>query len=274
MRAIVKAPWVQVLVVGLILFAAADLALRITHSRSLVPMVLLLGALVVPTAYVTYFIGEAGFIDRVTHGGVTAAAVLTCFLIGGALGLSISGILEIQRFEALPAQGLVVIALIEEVSKLIAPVILFLLWQHRSEADGMLFGVAAGMGFAALETMGYGLAAYLDSQGNVNSMTGIVMLRGLLSPVGHAAWTGVVCATLWYERERTGRAWSWKVAGMFVVAVVLHALWNIGSFARPVVGIPAFMIVAGVSLALLVSRIRHARKIAKIQMQRPSIAKF
>jgi protease PrsW len=273
MRAIIKAPWVQVLAGGLILFAAADLVLNITHSRSLVPMVLLLGALVVPTAYVTYFSGEAVFIDRVTHGGVSAIAVLTCFFIGGALGLSVSGILEFQRFEALPAQGLVVIALIEEASKLIAPVILFVLWHHRSQADGMLFGVAAGMGFAALETMGYGLAAYLDSLGDIHTMTGIVMLRGLLSPVGHAAWTGVVCATLWYERERTGRLWNWQVAWMFVVAVVLHSVWNIGSFARPVVGIPAYVIVAGISLALLHIRMGQARKIAKLQMQRPSIAK-
>jgi RsiW-degrading membrane proteinase PrsW (M82 family) len=222
---------------------------------------------------VTYFSSEAALFDRVTHGGVSTAAVLTCFLIGGALGLSISGIVEVQKFEALPAQGLVVAALIEEVSKLIAPVILFVLWRRRSEADGMLFGVAAGMGFAALETMGYGLTAYLDSQGDTGTMTGIVMLRGLLSPVGHAAWTGIVCASLWHEREQTGRTWSWKAAGIFVVAVVLHSVWNIGSFARPVVGIPACVIVAGVSLALLVSRIRQARKIAKIEMQRPSIAK-
>jgi len=62
--------------------------------------------------------------------------------------------------------------------------------------------IAAGMGFAALETMGYGLVSFMQSRGDILILQQVLLIRGLLSPAGHAAWTGFVCAVLWRERER------------------------------------------------------------------------
>lgn len=59
-------------------------------------------------------------------------------------------------------------------------------------------------------------------------MNQTLLIRGLLSPAGHAAWTGIICAILWRERAKAGKininGW---VIGAFVLAVVLHALWDI-----------------------------------------------
>jgi protease PrsW len=52
------------------------------------------------------------------------------------------------------------------------------------------------MGFAALETMGYGFVTLLASRGNLALLEEALLARGLASPAGHAAWTGLVCAVL------------------------------------------------------------------------------
>ena len=45
----------------------------------------------------------------------------------------------------------------------------------------------------------------------------------MLSPAGHAAWTGLICAALWRARARG----TWAIVPLaFVVAVALHALWD------------------------------------------------
>jgi len=80
------------------------------------------------------------------------------------------------------------------------------------------------MGFAALETMGYGLVALIRSQGDVGVLEEVLLIRGLLSPVGHATWTGLICAVLWHKREQTG------------------------------------LIIGGASLALLIRQVREARR--------------
>jgi RsiW-degrading membrane proteinase PrsW (M82 family) len=82
------------------------------------------------------------------------------------------------------------------------------------------------MGFAAFETMGYGLVTLLASHGNIDQVERVLFTRNILSPAGHAAWTGLICAALWRTRARPS-AWS-KVALVlaFVVAVTLHAMWD------------------------------------------------
>jgi len=131
----------------------------------------------------------------------------------------------------------------------------------------LLFGVAAGMGFAALETMGYGLSALIDSNGDINSLTQILLARGMLSPAGHAAWTGFVCAILWRQRERKGHmVIDMSVIGAFLVAILLHAAWNINSSAVPVGSLGSWLsIVVGsaivvVSLVLVLNRYYESKK--------------
>jgi len=258
----IRSRWFQILAGGILLFVATEEALRVTGNPNFLPTVILLGAFVVPVTFVTYFY------EYVRHREISLPLLTTCFLVGGVLGLVAAGVLEWGTLSTLSILGLFGVGLIEESVKLIFPLIMYLGWQYRHEADGLLFGVAAGMGFAALETMGYALVSLIQSQGDVGALEQVLLIRGVLSPAGHAAWTGFICAILWRERERKGRKVpNFTVAGAFVLAVVLHALWDIinsfsgGTMTQFVIVIVGNIVIAGISLALVIRRLREARRL-------------
>ena len=205
--------------------------------------------------------------DRIPAKEISLSCILICFLGGGAVGLIAAGLVEFQTIQKMGIPMLLIVGLVEEGAKLIFPLVQYLRGKYRSEADGLLFGVASGMGFAALETMGYGLVVLIQSGGNVSALEQVLLIRGLLSPAGHAAWTGLICAVIWRERERKGRGLpSLSVIGAFVLAVVLHTLWDtVNSLGGPtatqfVIVIVGNLAIAGISLTLLMRRMREARK--------------
>jgi RsiW-degrading membrane proteinase PrsW (M82 family) len=265
----IRSRWFQILIGGIILFIATEQALKLTQNLNLIPTVLLLGAFVVPLTFVAYFYGQERAIDREVHreqSPLTMAAM--CFLVGGILGVAAAATAEYATLQNTSFLRLFGVGFIEELAKLILPVIIFIRWQYRSEADGLLFGVACGMGFAALETMGYGLTTLIASRGDIGSFEEILFIRGLLAPAGHAAWTGFVCAVLWRERNRKARkVVNFTVVGAFILAVVLHSLWNgVYSFGGPTVGQLVIVVignlaVAAISLTLLFRRLRESRRL-------------
>jgi len=247
--------WLQILIVGILLFTGAIEAFRITNNPNFFPTVVLLGAFLVPVVFVTYFY------EHIKHQEISLPLLTTSFIVGGVLGLIAAGILEWGTLRNLGLLQLAVIGLIEETVKLTLPVIMYISWHYRHEADGLLFGTAAGMGFAALETMGYGLVAFVQSDNSIQTLQDVLLIRGFLSPAGHAAWTGFVCATIWRERERKGHiAINWAVIWAFVLAVVLHTLWNAFNSIGALVGIIGGIAIAAISLTLLISRYREAKK--------------
>lgn len=54
--------------------------------------------------------------------------------------------------------------LIEESAKLIVPLALLMLLRRPDPQAGIIIGIASGMGFATLETMGYGFTALLSQR--------------------------------------------------------------------------------------------------------------
>ena len=253
--------WFQIFGIGVVLFFGTEQALKFTGNPNFVPTVILLGAFVVPAAFIAYFPTQEMALDRAAHTAVPFSLLVTCFLIGGVVGTVLAGSIESATLTTLNIPTLFGVSVIEEAAKLIFPVALFLRGRYRSEADGLLFGVTAGMGFAALETMGYGLVALVNSQGDVTTLEEVLLIRGLLSPVGHAAWTGLVCAVLWRQRERTGKSFSLAVPGVFILVVVLHAAWDIGSgFDQVYITYIGYAVVGAISLTLLILRLRDARR--------------
>ncbi|MGI9097418.1 MAG: PrsW family glutamic-type intramembrane protease [Solirubrobacteraceae bacterium] len=56
-----------------------------------------------------------------------------------------------------------------------------------------MLGVAVGFGFASFESSGYALVALFGPHGlELHNMISTVLERGLLAPVGHGLWTGIV----------------------------------------------------------------------------------
>jgi RsiW-degrading membrane proteinase PrsW (M82 family) len=262
-----KHKWLWVGIVGVLLFVAAEQALRFTGNPNFFPTVLLLGSFTIPVAFVTYVYERERRLDR--HSGSPLMTAALSFLVGGAIGVVAAGVIEFQTLKSLSVPGLLGVGTIEEAAKLIFPVGLFLWSRYRSEMDGILFGVAAGMGFASLETMGYGLVSFASANGNINVLDQVLLVRGLISPVGHAAWTGLVAGVLWRERQRKNRGlFNWPTFGVFVVAVVLHTFWDLANSlagqttSSLVLALLGSLAVAAVSLTLLIRRLREARQYA------------
>jgi RsiW-degrading membrane proteinase PrsW (M82 family) len=249
--------WLIVLIVGLILFAMLDLAMRSSGDQNLLPALLFVGAFTVPISLVVYFY------EHIRDRDISKALLTVCFGVGGALGLTAAGFIEFSTLRTLNLSALVAVGFIEEASKLIFPAFMYMLWRDRHEADGLLFGVAAGMGFAALETIGYGLLAFTQSQGSLGSVEQTLLLRGLLSPAGHVAWTGLICAVLWRERQKAGHAViNLSVVVAFLLAVALHAAWDVVNTVNmpAVVSYGGMGLIASLSLTFLILRYREARR--------------
>lgn len=260
MNKILHMYWLQILIGGILLFFLAQQAAIITQNTNFYPTVLLIGAFVVPITFVTYFY------QYVRDREISLPVLTLCFVVGGILGLIAAGVLE---FETLSNAGIFQIAgisFIEETVKLIFPIGMYIAWRYRHEADGLLFGVSAGMGFAALETMGYGMTSLIQAHGQIANMQQVLVVRGLLSPAGHAAWTGLVCAALWRKREHSHRFLNLSVIGTFLLAVLLHTLWNVASLSNTntpaglTYAVLGFFAVGAFSLILVMSRFRSVRK--------------
>lgn len=248
--------WLVLLIVGLVLFFGAEQVLKYTGNRGFIPAIIFVGAFLVPVVFVTYSYEY----EHISMKGLPVGTVAACFLWGGALGVLIAAVLEFQVLRQLGVVQLFGVGIIEESAKLIWPLAIYLRGRFRAEADGVLFGIAAGMGFAALETMGYGFSALLRSQGNVGVLEETLFIRGLLSPAGHAAWTGLVCAVLWRQRENKGhRVINAAVIGAFLLAIGLHAVWDIvNSFSTDAIAALGSLVIAVLSLTLLIRRMRES----------------
>ena len=183
--------WVAVLTVGVALFELVRHALIATQNPNLVPALLLLGAAVVPISFVTLIHGL-----RLPYTIPTTMIALTAGL-GGVLGVVTAGLLEYDTLHRLPWLGVVAVAAIEESAKLLVPLTILIWGRYRRPADGLIIGVAAGAGFAILETMGYAFVTLIQSHGDIARVDGLLVLRGLLSPAAHMAWTGLATAALW-----------------------------------------------------------------------------
>ena len=251
-----KRLWLVILVLGLFLFTVLDLVIRASGNTRYLAALLWIGAFTIPISLVVYFY------EHVRDHDISKPLLTTCFAFGGALGLTAAGFIEFNTLRTLNFGALVAVGFIEEASKLIFPVFMYIRWRNRHETDGLLFGVAAGMGFAALETVGYGLLAFVQSKGSIGDVEQTLLLRGFLSPAGHVAWTGLVCAVLWKERQKAGHpVINVTVIAAFLAAVCLHASWDVVN----TVTMPALLayggmvVIASLSLFLLLQRYRESR---------------
>jgi protease PrsW len=235
--------WLGVLVVGLILYVIVLRTLVHTQNPNFVPALILLGATVVPLSFLTFAQARTG------RWQVPASALVIAAFFGGVIGIVVAGTLEYNTLRGLGMLPMVLVAIIEESAKLIVPVILLftILARHerRLPSDGLIIGVASGMGFAALETMGYAFTALLSSNGNIGAVEQTLFVRGLTSPAGHTAWTGLTAGALWALIASPSGKRLVQFLATFVGAVVLHTCWDTFN------NLWAYIILAAISLGWL-----------------------
>jgi RsiW-degrading membrane proteinase PrsW (M82 family) len=242
--------WLPVLLVGIGLFIAVQRALVISGNPMLVPSLLVLGSLLVPVSFVVYIDGRNPAYD------LPLSVLLSCALLGGVLGSAVASVLEFDTIQRLGELPTALIGLIEEAAKLLVPVGILIFTRYRANpADGLLIGVAVGMGFAALETLGYGFVGFVTlfaSGGDLTDAAGLLLLRGALGPVGHAAWTGLAAAALWWAHAQRWRPRGLAaVVGVFLFVAALHAIWDVTNAWY------VYLIIGFISLALLLRQIHR-----------------
>lgn len=240
--------WIAVLAAGVVSYLLVLRTLVATENLNFFPSLILLGAVTVPITVLVFAWG-AGPEVTVTPGPVVFTA-----LTGGIVGTVTAGTLEydtLHRLGTLPMFG---VGLIEETAKLIVPVALLLFLPGRGRQAGVIIGVASGMGFATLETMGYGFSALLSDR-SLSAVDQTLLLRALLAPAGHVAWTGMTAAALWRipTASHKGRA-ALLAFGAFVLAVLLHTGWDALN------SIIAHVVIGTVSLVLLLILVRRSHR--------------
>ncbi len=232
----------RVFLVGLAGYIAATVVLKDTDNPHLVPMALIVGSAVVPVAFVRFCVDEGAFAD------MPVQVVGFTFVSGAIMGLLLAAILESNLVVDRSPLPWIMVGLAEESAKLVA-VILFL-WNRRlrSELDGLVLGAAAGMGFAALETAGYGFDAFLQGcvfagctkqtlytgfVAGIDAMQHSIVLRMTLALFGHGVWTAIIAAAIWRDRGRSVFRLTSGVVLAFGIAVGLHFLWDWGAAQVP-----------------------------------------
>ncbi|HEX6509609.1 MAG TPA: PrsW family glutamic-type intramembrane protease [Chloroflexota bacterium] len=213
--------WLQFFVVGLVIWIASVVVTAVTKDPILIPTVVLWGSFLVPvTAVIFDYEHEA---SRTLDG----YRVFTAFVYGGVLGVLVAAWLEKWLVGPGPLQYLGV-GLIEEAAKLLALIVVAWSLPRYTMRDGLVLGAAVGFGFGALESSGYAFVSLLSSNGGL-SLSNLIfteVLRGVLAPIGHGLWTGILGAVL-FRASRGGQLRiTATVVGAYLLVSLLHALWD------------------------------------------------
>ena len=216
--------WLGILGLGVAAYLVVLQVMLTTQNVNYFPSLLLIGSITVPMATLVF----AATGGRRAVPTSTGLLVFTA-VVGGLVGTLAAGSVEYGTLRNLATIPMLAVGLIEETAKLVVPLAIYLLLRHRDPKEGVLIGIASGMGFATLETMGYGFRVLLAAH-SITAVDMTLLVRALLAPAGHIAWTGMTVAMLWRIRsaEHRGRA-VWAFAATFVAAVLLHAAWDSAS---------------------------------------------
>jgi protease PrsW len=231
----------KIFLIGAVIYVIALQALEATANDHLAPLFLFIASLLIPITFVT-FCWEQG-----TFTNIPGKLVGLAFIFGAIVGILTAGVLENALLPPMTQLNFVtalLVGLLEEGSKLVAALWFLHYKQYRSSIAGLIIGVAVGMGFAAVETAGYGFNTFVNTiiilaaDPNVQVTISQALHQALLNMVeelnvrmaltifGHGIWTAIVCTAIWRERgnaflKLTGGVWA-----TFGIAVLLHGLWD------------------------------------------------
>jgi RsiW-degrading membrane proteinase PrsW (M82 family) len=175
-------------------------------------------------------------------------------LLGGALSLVVTMLVGLVIPSGVGNVFLAMLTgVVEEVGKGLVLLIIIGALRYRFQLNGLLLGAAVGAGFAGFESAGY---AFNLSLANANSIaeatqlaTGNILIRGLLAPGGHVIWTAIVGSALWKVRGdqpfQVGMLFHPVVLRRWVVAVILHGLWDTDVWLIPAILWCVLLLVVG-----------------------------
>ncbi len=204
---------------------------------------LVFGSLFVPVLFV-FFMASEGLTEE------PPAIVLIEIFVGVAL---LGNLLAFLLNSFLPF-GLAGAGPIEETVKFLGVVWLLRRRKYVSIMDGILFGAAAGMGFAASENLSYffstystyGVAAaasalqagaihsfgqlqYSFNHAGLNGLLSVFFLRSFLGPWMHGSWTAIIAGVAWREASGGKIRIDLRLIGTALLVMAMHSLWDLST---------------------------------------------
>ena len=277
-------PWLfaRMVIASVVLYLLFYMGWKAWGNPKLLPGLMFIGSFAIPISTLVLF-----FEFNVWR-NVSLYMVARLVLFGGVVSLITTHvILDLIDKEIIPNAwisnviGASIAGPVEETAKVVSVVVAVSAAKYRYKLNGLLFGAAVGVGFAAFESMGYawelftqinagvtleaaaqsGDFAYAHEMGmqyGANVMFDNIVMRGLLSPLGHIVWSAIAGCALW--RVIKGRAFKWrmlcdeKFIRLLLVPVFLHMIWN-SPFALPYYG--KYIIVGVVGWWVCLSLVRE-----------------
>lgn len=134
--------------------------------------------------------------------GATSSVIVTLFIEQGLISIAPETIYTIP----------IIAAIVEEPAKALAIRTPYIQGEMDGIMDGVVYGGAAGLGFAATENLIYG----------IGFGTQVTIFRGFLTPLAHSAWTILIGVGFGLRSE--GKSTS--LVKYYFLAIMLHFSWN------------------------------------------------
>ena len=260
-------PWLfmRMTIASLVLFFLLWAGWKQFANPNLLPGLMMVGSFAIPISALVLFM------ELNVRRNVSLYMVARLAFLGGILSLLITSVFDcmasyglLPNADSLSWMGASSAGPMEETAKVLAMVAVARAAKYKYKLNGLLVGAAVGVGFAAFESMGYALNFFTDGtiggtietiatersqdlevakglgvlQG-ADSMIDVVVVRGILSPLGHIVWSSIAGCALW--RVIKGDSFRWRMlcderfVRLLLVPVFLHMAWN-SPFQLPLYG--------------------------------------
>ncbi len=199
--------------------------------------------------------------SRESHDREPLRAVLGAFVYGGTIGVAVAIVLHLLfafgyqqtggplDLTSGPIAAVVIAPIVEELAKALG---LGGARRHMRELeDGIIYGAALGLGFAATENLVYGVAGLLE--GGFGVAIGTVVLRTFSSMLLHAGASGLL--GFGYGRMVVQGGVVWTLIPFYLAAVGLHALYNFLVGQEALLGLAVAIFMVAIVMSVLRRRI-------------------
>ena len=169
------------------------------QNPTILPGLIFISTFAIPLSVLLFYM------EMNTPRNISIFNIILGLFAGGFVSIFISLVLFI-KMDYLSFLGASSAGIIEEVGKLITVIIIFSRFKSfKWIQNGLLFGATIGCGFGAFESAGYVLNYFLK---NPESLSDIILLRGICAPFMHVVWTANAAAALWMVKgdKQIGRA--------------------------------------------------------------------
>lgn len=222
-------PWVGYLAASVLVLATGSVIYRGTEQVHVLAAASLLGMAGVCWAFYRFVDRQLALDDVVGQRQVLAVAVAAAgatLLVAANINAAIIDRAGIRAATA-------AVGFVEEGTKFLIPLVLFLLGTYRDPRAGVALGLAGGFGFAVAETTQYAYQTAATSGpdfcGSAATITpdAVVQAQVLriftVSPL-HWLWTGVAVAIAWRLWHLHGRRGTPGAVGGLLLVMVIHSL--------------------------------------------------